>query len=96
MEIGPSLSAIVTGGASGLATVQALRAGGAKVAIFDVDEEQGRRVAEAAGATFCKVDIVSEGSALAGFDAARAAQGQERVLVHCALHSRGGKTVSWD
>ena len=29
-------------------------------------------------------------------DAARAAQGQERILVHCAVVSKGGKTVSKD
>ena len=95
MKIDPSLSAIVTGGASGLglATVQALRAAGAKVAIFDINEEQGQRTADELGAVFCKVDIMSEESALAGFEAARAANGQEGVLVHCAVFTKGGKTV---
>lgn len=98
MKIDASLSAIVTGGASGLglATVKALREAGAKVAIFDVNEELGQRVAEEAGALFCKVDIMSEQSALAGFEKARAVHGQERVLVHCAVVSKGGKTVSKD
>lgn len=98
MKIDSSLSAIVTGGASGLgfASVRALRAAGAKVAIFDLNEEQGRRVADEHGATFVKVDIMSEESALAGFEAARAANGQERVLVHCAMFAKGGKTVSKD
>ncbi|GAA0319047.1 SDR family NAD(P)-dependent oxidoreductase [Sphingomonas oligophenolica] len=98
MNIDPSLSAVVTGGASGLglATVKALRAAGAKVAIFDVNEEQGARTAQETGALFCKVDIMSEESALAGFEAARAANGQEQVLVHCAVYTKGGKTVSKD
>ena len=98
MLIDSSLSAIVTGGASGLglATVKALRANGAKVAIFDINQDQGEAIAADVGATFCKVDILSEDSALAGFDQARAAQGQERLLVHCAMVSKGGKTVSKD
>ena len=43
--------AIVTGGASGLgkATAEALVAAGAKVAIWDMNEEQGRQVAETLG-----------------------------------------------
>ena len=98
MQIDASLSAIVTGGASGLglATVKALRASGAKVAIFDLNEEAGHKLAEETGAVFCKVDILSEESVLAGFEAARAAHGQERVLVHCAMASKGGKTVGRD
>lgn len=98
MKIDSSLSAIVTGGASGLglATVRALREAGVKVAIFDVHEENGQKMADETGALFCKVDIMSEESALAGFEKARAANGQERILVHCAVVAKGGKTVSTD
>lgn len=98
MKIDSTVSAIVTGGASGLglATVKALREAGAKVAIFDVNEEQGERIAAEVGALFCNVNILSEESALAGFEKARAANGQERALVHCAVVSKGGKTVSKD
>ena len=42
------------------------------------------------------VDITSEDSVMAGFERARAAHGQERVLVHCAMTSRRGKTLSFD
>lgn len=96
MKIDSSLSAVVTGGASGLglATVRALREAGVKVAIFDLNEEAGEAIAAEIGALFCKVDIMSEESALAGFEKARAANGQERILVHCAVVSKGGKTVS--
>ncbi|MET0180638.1 MAG: SDR family NAD(P)-dependent oxidoreductase [Novosphingobium sp.] len=98
MIIDSSISAIVTGGASGLglATVKALRAQGAKVAIFDINEESGQKIADEVGAEFCQVDITSEESAVAGFAKARAANGQERALVHCAVVSKGGKTLSWD
>jgi NAD(P)-dependent dehydrogenase (short-subunit alcohol dehydrogenase family) len=98
MKIDSSLAAIVTGGASGLglASVRALRDAGVKVAIFDLNEEAGEKYATELGATFCKVDIMSEESVLAGFEKARAANGQERILVHCAMVAAGGKTLSWD
>jgi NAD(P)-dependent dehydrogenase (short-subunit alcohol dehydrogenase family) len=98
MKIDSSLSAVVTGGASGLgaASVRALREAGVKVAIFDLNEEGGAKVAAETGATFVKVDIMSEDSVLAGFEVARAANGQERIVVHCAMASGGGKTVGWD
>ena len=98
MRIDSSTAAVVTGGASGLgqATAEALASAGVKVAIFDVNEEKGEAVAKAIGGLFCKVDITSEESVVAGFAKARAAHGQERVLVHCAMTSRRGKTLSYD
>ena len=98
MKIDSTTPAIVTGGASGLgrATAEALAAAGAKVAIFDVNAEAGEAVAKAIGGLFCNVDITSEESVLAGFAKARAAHGQERVLVHCAMTSRRGKTLAFD
>ena len=98
MIIDSHTAAVVTGGASGLgrATAQALAAAGAKVAIFDVNEAQGQEVAQAIGGLFCKVDITSEDSVVAGFAQARAAHGQERVLVHCAMTSRRGKTLAFN
>jgi NAD(P)-dependent dehydrogenase (short-subunit alcohol dehydrogenase family) len=98
MKLGNDIAAVVTGGASGLgrASAEALAGAGVKVAIFDVNEEGGRAVADAIGGVFCRVDITDEASVLAGYDAARAAHGQERVLVHCAQISKGGKTVRFD
>ncbi|WP_219893697.1 SDR family oxidoreductase [Aquisediminimonas profunda] len=93
-----STAAIVTGGASGLgqATARALAAAGIKVAIFDVNATTGQSVAEDIGGLFCDVDITSEDSVVAGFAKARAAHGQERILVHCAMTSRRGKTLAYD
>jgi NAD(P)-dependent dehydrogenase (short-subunit alcohol dehydrogenase family) len=98
MKIDASVSAVVTGGASGLgkATAEALAATGVKVAIFDVNEAQGGAIAQAIGGIFCKVDINSEEAVVAGFAKARAAHGQERILVHCAMTSRRGKTLAFD
>lgn len=98
MKITSDFSAIVTGGASGLgrATAEALAAAGAKVALFDINEELGEHVAQSIGGLFCKVDITDEESALDGFAKARAAHGQERVCVHCAMATRRGKTLAFD
>ena len=98
MQIDATTAAVVTGGASGLgrATAEALAAAGVKVAIFDVNEAKGQEVAQAIGGLFVKVDITSEESVVAGFAAARAAHGQERITVHCAMTSRRGKTLAYD
>ena len=62
--------AIVTGGASGLgqATVEAYVARGAKVAIFDMNEERGNALVEQLGtdnAAFFSVNVADEASATA-------------------------------
>ena len=77
MQINGSTAAVVTGGASGLgrASAEALAGAGAKVAIFDLNEEKGEEVAKSLGGVFCKVDVTDEDSVLAGFDRARAAHG---------------------
>jgi NAD(P)-dependent dehydrogenase (short-subunit alcohol dehydrogenase family) len=96
MKIEQGMAAVVTGAASGLgrATAEALAAAGAKVAIFDINEEIGREAAAAIGGLFVRVDITSEESVIEGLAAARAAHGQERICVHCAMTSRKGKTIS--
>ena len=45
---------------------------------------------------FCKVDVTSEEQVDAGFAKARAAIGQERVLVNCAGTGNAIKTASRD
>ncbi|MGB0113635.1 MAG: SDR family oxidoreductase [Ilumatobacteraceae bacterium] len=91
-------AAVVTGGASGLgrASAHALADAGFKVAVFDINEEGGRAVAADIGGIFCKVNILDEQSAVDGFAEAREAHGQERVLVHCAMAAKGGKTIGKD
>lgn len=96
MELNNTVAAVVTGGASGLgeATARALAAKGVKVAIFDLQEERGEAVAQSIGGTFCKVDVTNDESVDAGFAKARAAHGQERVLVCCAGTGNAIKTAS--
>ncbi|MBV1687905.1 SDR family oxidoreductase [Novosphingobium sp. G106] len=93
MRIDPSISAVVTGGASGLglASVHALRAAGVKVAIFDLNPEAGERAAADTGAVFCQADVLSDSSLDAAFVRAREANGQERILIACA---GGGNAVT--
>ena len=96
MRLSSDIAAVVTGGASGLgrATVEKLRADGVKVAIFDRDEDRGKATAEELGAIFCKVDVTSDDSVTAGFEGARRANGQERILVCCAGIGSAMKTAS--
>ncbi len=96
MKVDSNTAAIVTGGASGLgeATARALAAKGAKVAIFDLQEEKGTKVAEEIGGVFCEVNVTDEASVDAGFAKAREAHGQERILVNCAGTGNAIKTAS--
>ncbi len=96
MELNASISAVVTGGASGLgaATARALAAKGVKVALFDMNVEKGEALAAELGGVFCKVNVTSDEEVDAGFEKARAAHGQERVLVNCAGIGNAIKTAS--
>jgi len=96
MKLDNSVAAVVTGGASGLgaATARALAAKGVKVAIFDLQTEKGEALAGEIGGVFCEVNVTSDESVDAGFAKARAAHGQERVLVCCAGTGNAVKTAS--
>ncbi|MBL8551546.1 MAG: SDR family NAD(P)-dependent oxidoreductase [Hyphomonadaceae bacterium] len=98
MKLDSSIAAVVTGGASGLglACVERLRQAGVKVAIFDLNAEKGEALAKELGATFVKVDVANEESVAQGFAKARAAQGQERILINCAGVGPAIKTASRD
>jgi NAD(P)-dependent dehydrogenase (short-subunit alcohol dehydrogenase family) len=96
MKLDSSISAVVTGGASGLgeATARALASHGVKVAIFDMNAEKGEAIAKELGGVFCKVNVTSDEDVDAGFAKARAANGQERILVNCAGIGSAVKTAS--
>ena len=98
MQLDSSIAAVVTGGASGLgaATARALAAKGVKVALFDLNAEKGEALAAEIGGIFCAVNVTDDASVDAGFAKARAAHGQERVLVNCAGIGNAIKTVSRD
>ncbi|RJT24265.1 SDR family NAD(P)-dependent oxidoreductase [Chakrabartia godavariana] len=96
MKLDSSISAVITGGASGLgaATARALAAKGVKVAIFDLQTEKGEAIAKELGGVFCEVNVTDDASVDAGFAKARAAIGQERILVNCAGTGNAIKTAS--
>jgi NAD(P)-dependent dehydrogenase (short-subunit alcohol dehydrogenase family) len=98
MELNSTVAAVITGGASGLgeATARALASKGVKVAIFDMNEAKGEAVAKDIGGLYCKVNVTSEDDVDAGFAKARAAHGQERILVNCAGTGNAAKTASRD
>jgi NAD(P)-dependent dehydrogenase (short-subunit alcohol dehydrogenase family) len=96
MKLDSSIAAIVTGGASGLgaATARALASRGVRVALFDLQADGGAALAREIGGVSCAVDVTDESSVEAGFARARAAHGQERVLVNCAGMANGIRTAS--
>lgn len=84
--------AIVTGGASGLggATVRLFSERGAKVAIFDLNEELGTALADELGerVIFCQVDVTAEDSVAAAIERVMESFGALHICVNCA--GRGG------
>jgi NAD(P)-dependent dehydrogenase (short-subunit alcohol dehydrogenase family) len=89
------VAAIVTGGASGLgkATAKMLAANGARVALFDLNEETGKAAAKEIGGVFVSVNVADDASVTAGLDAAEKANGPARILVNCAGIAPAVKTV---
>lgn len=83
------ISALVTGGASGLGAAAAaeLAAAGARVVITDLPTSPGAETAAELGVTFVPADITDEASLAAPLEAVEAA-GPFRAVVHCA--GRGG------
>ena len=96
MKLGDTISAVVTGGASGLgaATARRLAASGVKVTLFDMNVEAGEAVAKEIGGAFVAVDVTSDDSVTKGFAAARERFGVERILVNCAGIAPVAKTPS--
>ena len=98
MKLDSTMAAVVTGAASGLgaASARALAARGVKVALFDANAEAGEAMAAEIGGLFCRVDVTSDESVDAGFARARAAHGQERLLINCAGIAPAARTVGRD
>lgn len=98
MKLDDSISAVVTGGASGLgeAVARRLADAGVRVAVFDLNEERGEGLARELGGVFCRTDVTSERDVDAAFAKAREAVGQERVLINCAGIGSARKTAGRD
>lgn len=98
MKLNDKISAVVTGGASGLGagTARALAAKGVKVGILDLNEELGKATAEEVGGQFARCDVTDEASVDAALAAIRGVHGQERILVNCAGIAIGKRLVRKD
>lgn len=87
MEIEGSV-AVVTGGASGLgeATVRYLVKKGAKVAIFDLAEEKGKKINAELGepVKYCKTDVTDEKSVQGSIRRTMDSFGGLHVAINCA------------
>ncbi len=96
MKLDSGISAVITGGASGLgaATARRLASEGVKVALFDLNAEKGEALAAELGGVFCEVNVTDDASVDAGFVKSRAAIGQERILINCAGTGNAVKTAS--
>ena len=61
-----------------------------------MNEAKGEQVAKEVGGVFCKCNVTSDADVDAAFEKARAAHGQERILVNCAGTGNAAKTASRD
>ncbi|MEV6195458.1 3-hydroxyacyl-CoA dehydrogenase [Streptomyces sp. NPDC051920] len=88
------VSAVVTGGASGLglATAKRLISGGAGVVLLDLPRSDGEAVAKEIGATFVPGDVTSETDAATAI-AAAVELAPLRVAVNCAGIGNAVRTV---
>ena len=92
------LSAIVTGGGSGMGaeTARHLAKAGAKVALLDINKTNVEATAKEIGGLAIECDVTNESSAKAAIDTARAAHGAARVLINCAGIAPGARVVGKD
>ncbi|RKS71071.1 NAD(P)-dependent dehydrogenase (short-subunit alcohol dehydrogenase family) [Actinomadura pelletieri DSM 43383] len=92
------VSAVVSGGASGLgeATVRALAAEGVKVVVADLNEDRGTSIADEVGGVFVKTDVSDEEQVQAAVQAAVDTGRPLRVIVNSAGIGWASRTVNRD
>jgi NAD(P)-dependent dehydrogenase (short-subunit alcohol dehydrogenase family) len=91
------ISALVTGGASGLgeATVRALAARGAHVVVVDLGDDKGEALAKEVGGVFAHADVTNVEEVTAAVEAAMEL-GPLRALVNCAGIGWATRTIGRD
>ena len=96
MKLSNDLSAVVTGGASGLgaATARHLSESGVHVSGFDLNEDVGKEFANSINGSFAKVDVRDADAVASALHAVKGARGGLHILVNCAGIAPPAKTVS--
>ena len=96
MEINGRVSAVVTGGASGLgeATSRRLSSMGAKVAIFALDTDKGLAISKEINSEFYKVDVSDINSVKQAVLSFSKQNEGIQIVVNCAGIGPAAKTVS--
>jgi NAD(P)-dependent dehydrogenase (short-subunit alcohol dehydrogenase family) len=91
------ISAVVTGGASGLgeATVRALAERGARVVVVDLADDKGEALAKEIGGVFAHTDVTDPAEVTAAVEAAREL-GPLRAVVNCAGIGWAARTIGRD
>jgi NAD(P)-dependent dehydrogenase (short-subunit alcohol dehydrogenase family) len=91
------ISAIVTGGGSGLgeATARLLADRGAKVVVVDLQDDKGQKVASDIGGIYAKADVTNTEQVIAAVDAAKE-MGPVRALVTAAGIGWATRTIGRD
>ncbi|GDX34441.1 3-hydroxyacyl-CoA dehydrogenase [Actinomycetes bacterium] len=91
------VSAVVTGGASGIgaAVSRMLAARGAKVVVADLQEDKGTALAKEIGGAFCKVDVTNTQDIINATEMAKS-MGPVRILVNSAGIGWAQRTVGKD
>jgi 3-hydroxyacyl-CoA dehydrogenase / 3-hydroxy-2-methylbutyryl-CoA dehydrogenase len=91
------VSAIVTGGASGLgeAVVRGIVSRGGRAAILDIADERGAKLVSELGKSvmYCKTDVADEAGVTAAIEQAAGTFGRINVAVNAAGVSHAGRTV---
>jgi NAD(P)-dependent dehydrogenase (short-subunit alcohol dehydrogenase family) len=92
------MPALVTGGASGLgaATAAELARLGARVAILDLNDENGSAAARDIKGDYFHCDVADPESAAAAIAAASTAHGVARILINCAGIGTAARVVGRD
>jgi NAD(P)-dependent dehydrogenase (short-subunit alcohol dehydrogenase family) len=87
---------IITGGGSGLgaATARMLAAAGAKVALFDHNQETAETVAKNINGIACACDVADEASVASALARAAGKHGPARIVVNCAGILGAGRILS--
>lgn len=92
------VAAIITGGASGLgaSTAERLSRGGARVTIFDLNDQLGTAKAKEIGGYFVNVNVMDEMAVTAAIEDAEDHHGKARILVNCAGVGPPAKVINRD